>query len=949
MNTIYAHACDYAKRNLCVFPCHSVSDNACTCGDAHCSAIGKHPLTTRGVKDATTNAETLNRYFTGEYAIANIALATGEPSGVIVIDVDDPKALAALEHANAPLPHTWQAETGSGGCHYYFRFDQRCRNLKNAIRFAGALDVRTTGGYVLLPPSLHASGKRYRWLVSPDDCELATLPDWLYALMPAHCVGEGEPHANDNANDHANATLTPKPATTDMERASLYALACPPAISGSGGMNATFALCCRMVELFGYLNDDELLTALQAWNARCVPPWTEAELNRKLTDARTKLANGQASHGSAYRDACPNNASPTLHEDAYCGIVGEIVKAIEPETEADSVGVLVSLLAACGNAIGKQPSLTITEAEHHANLFICLIGDTASGKGQAWGIVQWLMKRIDSDWLDRCVTFGGLSSGEGLIEHCADEPPNENEPQPLFRIAPVKRCLCVEEEFAQPITKMRREGNTLSATLRNAWDAKPLQVMNRKGNDLKASNAFVSIISHITPAELRVVLAKGAETANGFANRFLWVAVRKTKELPLGGNISVLQRFIEPLRRAIAKSQTITAMQWSPEAQQLWVSVYPSLNACAVKVAERGKTQALRLAIAYALCDGSDTITVRYLRAALALWRYGEETALTYFDGDNLAIRLRAVIRQRPGIKRSELRLTISHTVDTPRFDSALRWLIERGDVVCVPVAESGNGNRLYESDRYYPAPDRQSVTLREANRIATESNADKVSNGNADSLDAIDELTKIDVDNLTEEEWRNELRKIMDSDYLANEHTSHTSRPFPFASSGIETETNTNNAIVPLTNENDALDTLTNENDTSHISRPFPLATTGNETKTTANDALDTLTAKNDSSHSSRPLPLAGTETSNATACTLAELIDWRNANSIRFIRKGNGLIWVSSEDEKRLTPALSQAILNHQETVSLFVSDPAYNSVSVVDEGDTLTLAETLVASRA
>src|SRR5690606_3444741 len=115
----------------------------------------------------TQDVATLERYFFGVNAIANIAVATGEASGVWVLDVDDTEALAAIEHANAPLPRTWTVATPSGGRHYYFRHDIRCENFKNAVKFAGALDVRTTGGYVLLPPSLHATGNRYRWLISP--------------------------------------------------------------------------------------------------------------------------------------------------------------------------------------------------------------------------------------------------------------------------------------------------------------------------------------------------------------------------------------------------------------------------------------------------------------------------------------------------------------------------------------------------------------------------------------------------------------------------------------------------------------------------------------------------------------------------------------------------------------------------------------------------------------
>jgi hypothetical protein len=72
---------------------------------------------------------------------------------------------------------------------------------------------------------------------------------------------------------------------TSVERASLYLDCVPPAIAGQHGDVRTFQVCCRLVRGFA-LTDDEALTALAAWNNRCQPPWTEAELRNKLRGAR---------------------------------------------------------------------------------------------------------------------------------------------------------------------------------------------------------------------------------------------------------------------------------------------------------------------------------------------------------------------------------------------------------------------------------------------------------------------------------------------------------------------------------------------------------------------------------------------------------------------------------------------------------------------------------------
>jgi putative DNA primase/helicase len=331
---------DYAKRGLHVFPCHSISDGACTCGKQCGKDAGKHPITTNGGKDATTNPETVKRFFTGNYAIANIGIATGEQSGVVVVDIDDLNALRKLENEHEPLPKTWLVETGSGGKHYYFRYDNRCHNLTNATKIAGDIDIKTTGGYVIAPPSLHLSGNRYRWIVSPDETELATLPEWLLKLIPTHGA--------------TSKALIAKPATTEIEKARLYLAKCPVAVSGQGGNKQTFAVICRLIKLFGTLSDDELLDALQDWNSRCVPSWKESELRQKIGNARAKVVvNEPDTEAHSYDD---NNLPPTIDEDAYIGLAGEIVKAIEPETEADPAAVLLTLLTVFGSVIGKECS-----------------------------------------------------------------------------------------------------------------------------------------------------------------------------------------------------------------------------------------------------------------------------------------------------------------------------------------------------------------------------------------------------------------------------------------------------------------------------------------------------------------------------------------------------------------------------------------------------------------
>src|SRR5690606_37128729 len=98
-----------------------------------------------------------------------------------------------------------------------------------------------------------------------------------------------------------------------------------------------------------------------------------------------------------------------------------------------------------------------------------------------------------------------------------------------------KRLLVLEEEFASTLRVMGRDGNSLSGVIRQAWDHGDLNTMT-KNNPAKATGAHISIVGHTTQDELLRYL-NDTEAANGFANRFMWVAVQRSKQLPDGGNL----------------------------------------------------------------------------------------------------------------------------------------------------------------------------------------------------------------------------------------------------------------------------------------------------------------------------------------------------------------------------------------------------------------------------
>lgn len=345
------------------------------------------------------------------------------------------------------------------------------------------------------------------------------------------------------------------------------------------------------------------------------------------------------------------------------GLAGDIVKAIDPWTEADPVAVLLNVLTAFGNCINSTAHAKVQHDTHPARLFVVQVGDTSKGrKGTGWSIPRYLFSLCDLDWIKSCIK-SGLSSAEGLIYHVRDalykkQPVKEKgrvvEYQEVMIEEAVddKRLLIVESEFASTLTVMGREGNTLSEVIRNAWDSGDLATLTRN-SPLKATNAHISILAHVTKAELLARLDDTSK-ANGFANRFLWALVKRSKELPDGGMLpaEVSESLAKRLSEVIAFSRTVSEVKRDEEARELWHKVYHELSAgkpgLVGAVLSRAEAQVLRLSVLYALLDKSTEVRVKHLTAALAVWEYCERSAVLIFGkrlGDPTADRILGALK----------------------------------------------------------------------------------------------------------------------------------------------------------------------------------------------------------------------------------------------------------------------------------------------------------------
>lgn len=408
-----------------------------------------------------------------------------------------------------------------------------------------------------------------------------------------------------------------------------------------------------------------------------------------------------------------------LRAQAYHGLSGKIVKSIEPYTEADPAALLMSFITAFGNIIDKA-HLVVDGRKHHLNFFFNLVGESArSRKGTSYGIIESLIQSVNPDWVKNNI-ITGLSSGEGLIYHVRDEtykkePIYENSKGTNKQIIGYqdilvdegvtdKRRFIIEEEFASPLKIMAREGNTLSTAIRCAWDHKNLQIMTRN-SPYKASTPHISILGHITREELTKYLSQ-TDALNGFANRFLWVCVRRSKILPLASDKPELNSLISELQSVLSYVETVQypEMQLSPESSEEWSRVdreNPGLYQRLTEDGEgltgailaRAEAQVLRLSAFYAIMDKSLTIELEHLLAALAIWTYCIESTQFIFgslDSNPIVTKIMEALK-KSSLTQTEIYRDVFQNHKTSReIKEALQGLSAKGRIEKVEKITSG-------------------------------------------------------------------------------------------------------------------------------------------------------------------------------------------------------------------------------------------------------------------
>jgi hypothetical protein len=720
-----------------------------------CDGTKKPACRWKQYEDHLANPGELLRWFGGTKPCAMAAVCGVVSGGLELLDLDDERAgqeWTALMEENAPdlLACLTIVRTPRPGLHVWYRVagmavpgNQKLSHhlvadAAGQMKQKALAETRGEGGYAILPGSpaeAHETGRLYTHVGGPgfnslsiiNAEERALVLDFARLLdrMPASKIrladtprGHDRPGGDYEERGESWAELLERHGWRRLGSRQDYELWQRPGKDGNGH-SATLGYCrdaqgrprLRVFSSSSEFRTDESYSKFGAYAAL-----EHGGDFAAAASALGRLGFGQPARPSAkkqdkatasvaqqqpeddFENAELKAPRPILAEEAYAGVLGQIVRLIEPQTEADPAGILVQLLAAVGNCIGRMPHIRIEGDCHRGNLFACCVGDTAAArKGTSWGRVRQVMELAWPEWAQKNIK-GGLHSGEGLIYHVRDrrvqikDNGGQAEEVVLDEGSDIREVLILESEFASVLSRMGRQGNTLSAVVRQAWDGATLSSLTKHSPD-RASSAHVSIVGHITEEELKATMAS-CEAWNGFVNRFLWACVRRSKVLPFGGGEIDLAGPCQDLTMAIGWAKWRGPVSWSESSRRLWVDLYPTLTAgrpgILGAVTARGASQVLRLALIYSLLDRSDLIEENHLHSAMAVWDFCQRSAERIFGSseseESLAERTLAddlyeklIKAGEAGLTRKQIRDSYGRNKQSSELVRVLESLRDRG------------------------------------------------------------------------------------------------------------------------------------------------------------------------------------------------------------------------------------------------------------------------------
>lgn len=444
-----------------------------------------------------------------------------------------------------------------------------------------------------------------------------------------------------------------------------------------------------------------------------------------LIDADGRPADGVLS--AAIPDTPDRHIAPPLAEGAmFHGLIGAVARSAGEGSESNPVAIAAGMLCWLSAEAGRDVYLQVGDVVHHARINMLHVGRSGIGaKGESLAPIKRLRGALAQQWPTLLGHYfsGGLSTREGLALVLHDGYKQGKEAIPPIRD---KRLLVVESEFANVLHQAAREGNTLSAALRDAWDGESIRPAT-KNNRVWATDPHISLAAAITPTEL-LDLMKRRELTNGFANRFLifWAERVRVVAFPRGIPDATLQDLAERVAEVIRfargsypETANSRRARLTPAAERLWTDlVHGELtrqhpNPVLAGLMERQRPMLLRIALILALMDLTLEIDRHHIEAARAWIEYWRASVQYIFaqqtddvqDAEQLenAERILHFLAERGEADRTQLlRDCFVGHLPADRLDAALEHLLVAiPPRICLTVlprsdGKSGRGRKIY-------------------------------------------------------------------------------------------------------------------------------------------------------------------------------------------------------------------------------------------------------------
>jgi hypothetical protein len=486
------HALAYAAKGWRVFPCHTpITDGArtsCSCKAPACGAIGKHPRTRNGFSDATTDTQAIERWWS-MWPDSNIG---GIPAsaGLVAFDLDTDATITSARALGLFAEPTMEVRTGNGS-HLYFQ----SRPFASGATIGGIV-VRSGHGYVMLPPSLHASGKRYELI------DLPALP------LPPLALAEAEKaHSSSGARERVLLAASTSRIAPGDRHASLLALA--------GSLASSQVQQQIAVQL---VQDANI--------ARCDPPKPASEVENIVAFAYGKEQdkNAEIARHLMIAHATPRKVIPLRPikenplDQPLPGILEDIAQyALK---SASNPVRTYAVAAALGVASVLCARRYTTSTANYSSLYFLVVGKSGTGKEHVRRVTNSILRAVTAtdligpnEWTSRSAVWSSVLQ--------------------------TPQSLAVIDEFGQFLGAA--SGGTDGATMKNGvltvlmelygrvddvaitpqFSTLALSDKQRKGMDRKEiERPALSLIGLTTPDEWYDSL-KANRISSGFLNRFL--------------------------------------------------------------------------------------------------------------------------------------------------------------------------------------------------------------------------------------------------------------------------------------------------------------------------------------------------------------------------------------------------------------------------------------------